>query len=140
MTKSTGAIAFLTPGLARRIRLAHLVERKSMSACSRDHRISLSAVSRLVRWQTWTNQDHDLRGISRPTITHGKPLTPAERAAVEAAKLNKGRTCRSCVHFREEQLDCGLGFPECLESHHHEARWCAAYIEQQVKAPAAATA
>ena len=126
MTKSRNI--HMNPGLARKLRILHLVEGQSLGTIARHHAISPAAVCRVVNWKSFTNQDDDLRHLPKPANPGGRRLSTEDLDAI----TNPVTSCTACIHFHEGHRDCSLGIPECLESQYREARWCSAFAFQPI--------
>jgi hypothetical protein len=118
----------LAPGLARRLRILHLVEGQSLTTIARHHAISPAAVCRIVNWKSFANQDDDLRHLPKPANPGGRGRSTDDLAAI----TNPATSCMACTHFHDDLRDCSLGIPECLESQYREAKWCSAFALQPI--------
>lgn len=127
--------ASFTSDVVRKIRLRHYCDGLSSSALAREFHSSASAISRIVRFVSYIDQDLDLRGLPRPTHQGGnKYHQPKGTKSDEPAKTSKSLvTCRQCIHLTKEGR-CGLEFPECLNSAYKEAVRCSAFVQIQSKA------
>ena len=114
----------------REIRLLHLCDGVSASQISRDLKINVSCISRIVNWKAWAHQDEDLKAIPKPSHKGGTAYhqpKPEQITSLEPVAPVARVTCRTCIHLNDNSGICDFGFPECLSSAYKFASKCCVY-------------
>ena len=109
--------------LARQIRILHLIDGLPGAEIARRFSLSNSCVSKVLRFVTWADQDHDLRALPRPEHKGG--------GSRPGTYTKPHRTCFDCRHFLEDRRRCDLDFPECSRSQYREACHCNCFRPHQ---------
>ena len=114
----------------REIRLLHLCDGVSASQISRDIKMNVSCISRIVNWKAWAHQDEDLKAIPKPSHKGGTAYhqpKPEQSTSLEPVAPVARVTCRTCIHLNDNSGICDFGFPECLSSAYKFASKCCVY-------------
>jgi hypothetical protein len=126
----TNPNALLDAKTVREIRLLHLCDGISASQISRDLKMNVSCISRIVNWKSWAHQDEDLRVIPKPGHKGGDKYhlpKPEGYASPDPLSPVARVTCRTCIHLNDDSGICDFGFPECLSSAYKFAAKCCVY-------------
>ena len=118
----------------REIRLLHLCDGVSASQISRDLKMNVSCISRIVNWKAWAHQDEDLKAIPKPSHKGGTAYhqpKPEQNTSLEPVAPVARVTCRTCIHLNDNSGICDFGFPECLSSAYKFASKCCVYQPPQ---------
>jgi hypothetical protein len=126
----------------REMRRLHLIDKLSTREIARRYKTYDIDVSRIVRWERWPHQDHDLRHLPRPFLDRPQ-LTPEQQEAKRQRVLERRRerrkaeraakglaNCSRCIHWGPKTGHCSMGYPEARKSKGAFARDCAVYVEQ----------
>ena len=131
----TNPNAMLDAKTVRKIRLLHLCDGISASQISRDLKMNVSCISRIVNWKSWAHQDHDLKVIPKPANKGGNAYHIKPKDYNKLKRPERMQTCRDCLHLTERG-NCGLGFPECHSTAFKEAAKCNAFVSIHANAGA----
>jgi hypothetical protein len=133
--------AKFTAASVREIRLRHIAG-ASCSELARESSVSCGQISKIVRWESWSAMDLDLKDKPRPVHKGGGSVPGFRNRVNEDQPESLGltirgmrslpkRLCSECIHFH--QGDCTLGFPECKSSNGRTATLCSVFMPEERK-------
>ena len=123
------ARAKFTAATVRDIRLRHIAG-ASCSQLARETAVSCGQISKIVRWESWSDMDHkgggSVPGCRKPV---SEDQLESMGLSIRAMRSLPKRMCSDCIHFH--QGDCTLGFPECKSSSGRTATLCPVFIPEK---------